>query len=78
MDDGLEFRVEESTVTAVRMRFPADREFVFELSYLKDSPSEGFEDVIEVRPGDAFPSLRGGHSSNNLPPYVYTATWVYD
>lgn len=47
-------------MTAVKMRFPADREFVFEFSYSTDSPSGGRNRVIDVRPGETLPLLREG------------------
>lgn len=40
--------LDDSTFTGLRMRFPADREFEFEVSYGRSS-SDGYETVIEVK-----------------------------
>ena len=47
-DDSIELEMPDSTVTAVRMRFPANREFEFQISYTQDTV-DGREDVVEVR-----------------------------
>ena len=41
--DWTSFQVSDSTVTAVRLRFPADREFVFQIEY-----DVGDEEVVDV------------------------------
>ncbi|CAM9212730.1 unnamed protein product, partial [Laminaria digitata] len=46
-NDLVRIGVRESTVSALRMRFPAGRGFVFEISYGTRTSSEGFHDVIE-------------------------------
>ena len=45
-DDWTSFRMSLSTVTAVRMRFPANRKFVFKIAY-----EVGDEDVVDVSIG---------------------------
>lgn len=49
-DDYFLIEAKESTVTALRMRFPVDREFVFDVLF---DGCNGAEDVVEVRPGEA-------------------------
>lgn len=39
-DDYISLWVSDSTVSAVRMRFPADRTFVFQIEYSYSAPSE--------------------------------------
>lgn len=49
--DFIRFRVPVSTLTAVRIKFPADREFVFTLEYATSSDAR--ENILEVRPAPA-------------------------
>eukprot|EP00904_Undaria_pinnatifida_P008263 jgi/Undpi1/4567/HiC_scaffold_18.g07921.m1 len=46
-DDSIELEMPDSTVTAVRMRFPANREFEFQISYTQDTV-DGREDLVET------------------------------
>ena len=39
----------QSMVSALRMRFPAEREFVFDVAYTRFTDSAGYEDAVEVR-----------------------------
>lgn len=48
-NDIISIGLRESTVSALRMRFPANREFVFDVAYTRFSASAGNEDVVEVR-----------------------------